>query len=782
MFRGEECFNNHKIEGTLSSNKGICGSIKKCTKKTYKIDKKRLVHKCDEILCKNCDKYVSSDHLCYIKPNVKCPPSMKDTLFVFYDLETRQEKTVSKNKIHEPNLCVYKQCCDKCLDLDNNNCDKCGKRLNVLLGNRCVDEYVSNIITISKKFKKVVVLAHNGKAFDHQFILKYILENTNFTPKLIMRGSQIILMEIENIKFIDSLNYFPMALSALPKAFDLKTTLTKGYFPHLFNTLDNADYIGLYPNIEYYSPDSMKADERDKFLVWFEQCKLNVFDMRKEIIKYCINDVEILSEACLKFRKLLLDSCNVCPFTEATTIASTCNLVYRRNYLKDNQIAIIPKNGYRWVDNQSISAIEWILWEQKLRNIFIKSAATGKEHKVCGLKVDGFCEETKEIFEFHGCFYHGCTKCFLHGRDKALYNDNTSSMNLRYASTLEKTARLRNFGYVVKEMWECDFKNLLTTDEKMELKTNPLLNKTPLNPRDSFYGGRTGNTTMYYKAKDGEQIKYFDVCSLYPYICKYGKFPLGHPTIIIGHEECLKEDLSKINGLIKCSILPPSDLFHPVLPLKQNNKLMFSLCYTCSKVMNQGDCMHTDTERTITNTWVIDEVIKALEMGYRILEIHEIWSYKVEQYSRESNGLFSEMMNKFIKMKQEASGWPSSCNTTEEKNNYIDYFLQNEGVQLDFNCISKNSGLRSVAKLMLNSFWGKFGQKENQSKTQVVKDPIEMYSLLTNPSIEVHNILPVNEETNFVTWQYLDEVNLKYKYLQCQYCVLYYSIGSSEII
>lgn len=43
-------------------------------------------------------------------------------------------------------------------------------------------------------------------------------------------------MQIQNVKFIDSLNYVPMVLSKLPKAFDLKPTLKKGYLPHLFNT------------------------------------------------------------------------------------------------------------------------------------------------------------------------------------------------------------------------------------------------------------------------------------------------------------------------------------------------------------------------------------------------------------------------------------------------------------------------------------------------------------------------------------------------------------------
>lgn len=34
-----------------------------------------------------------------------------------------------------------------------------------------------------------------------------------------------------------------------------------------------------------------------------------------------------------------------------------------------------------------------------------------------------------------------------------------------------------------------------------------------------------------------------------------------------------------------------------------------------------------------------------------------------------------------------------------------------EGIQLDRDNIAKNPALRSIAKLLLNSFWGKFGQR-----------------------------------------------------------------------
>ncbi|KAJ8910600.1 hypothetical protein NQ315_003970 [Exocentrus adspersus] len=75
-----------------------------------------------------------------------------------------------------------------------------------------------------KIFKQVVVIAHNGQAFDHQFILNYTLTSTDLKPELIIRGTKIIMMSLGNVKFLDSLNYFPLNLPKLPQAFGL------GYF------------------------------------------------------------------------------------------------------------------------------------------------------------------------------------------------------------------------------------------------------------------------------------------------------------------------------------------------------------------------------------------------------------------------------------------------------------------------------------------------------------------------------------------------------------------------
>lgn len=701
QFRGLQCYNNHKDQ--------ICHTIRRCESCLQTVRKDRK-HFCGEIFCKTCRKHVPTDHRCFMQPDTR-QPNVNDVIFIFYDLETRQDERIDQDiYLHIPNLCVFDQRCDNCINEKNLYfCQKCGFRRKILKED-VVKSFMEHLLKLRKKFKQVVVIAHNGQAFDHQFLFKYILESTDLKPELIMRGTKIILMQVENVKFIDSLNYFPMKLEALPKAFDLGPELKKGYFPHLFNTRKNENYAGSLPDMKYYSPDSMKEKDRETFLKWYEIHKYDQFDMQRDLVEYCISDVDILTNACLKFREMFLRECNVDPFTEATTIASACNLVYRRNFLIPDTIGLIPKGGYRWRDNQSKLAVQWLVWEEERGGINIQHAAKTKEVILNGVKVDGYCAETRQVFEFHGCYYHGCTSCYPSHRDKPLHENHDETLNSRYESTVAKTERLRHFKYQVFEMWECRFRKMLDENEEIRIMTenHPLLINLPLNPRDAFYGGRTDATKLYYKAKDYEKIKFIDVNSLYPFVCKYGAFGINHPIVYVGDAECRKLDLNITHGLVKCTIVPPQDLYHPVLPVKMNCKLMFILCRTCGEQMIRDvECQHTISQRSLTGVWVISEVVKAVQKGYQITNIHEIWSYNVSQYDRstKTGGLFTEMMDKFIKMKQQASGWPAFCTDQTTKDRYVENFFNSEGIQMEPSQITKNAGLRSLAKLMLNSFW-----------------------------------------------------------------------------
>ena len=85
-----------------------------------------------------------------------------------------------------------------------------------------------------------------------------------------------------------------------------------------------------------------------------------------------------------------------------------------------------------------------------------------------------------------------------------------------------------------------------------------------------------------------------------------------------------------IQGLVKCTVLPPTKLFHPVLPYRYNQKLTFPLCRSCVEGQQQSICHHESVkERALTGTWVSLELKKALALGYTMIEIHCVWHYPV---------------------------------------------------------------------------------------------------------------------------------------------------------
>ncbi|XP_033214080.1 uncharacterized protein LOC117171136 [Belonocnema kinseyi] len=302
------------------------------------------------------------------------------------------------------------------------------------------------------------------------------------------------------------------------------------------------------------------------------------------------------------------------------------------------------------------------------------------------------------------------------------------NMNNRYERTRSLTSKTRRYGYQVTEIWDCDFRRLKKEDKELTqfLKHHPVLKlEKMLNPRDSFYGGRTGNTKCYYEVKDGEIIEYKDVCSLYPFISKIGVFPIGHPTLYDGYEE---------------------------------GKFFTKPNYDLSKV--EGECLHKDeSQRVFEGTWVSLKLKRAIELGYKFIEISEIWQYMIVQYdpSTHKGGLFAAYMNMFLKIKQETTGWPSYCIDEASKVEYLRQYEQAEGIKLDRDKINKNPGLRSVAKLCLNSFWDKFVQRNNLPQTDIVRTKEKLLRMLLKPEIKVRNIVPANKKMLYLCWAYREE-------------------------
>jgi len=144
----------------------------------------------------------------------------------------------------------------------------------------------------------------------------------------------------------------------------------------------------------------------------------------------------------------------------------------------------------------------------------------------------------------------------------------------------------------------------------------------------------------------------------------------------------------------------------------------------------------------------MDEVRLAVEMGYRILEIHEVYEYQVTKYKRETSegGMFVDYINTFLKIKAEASGYHSWVRGPEDEERFIDSFEQSEGVRLDRRSIKFNAAKRGLAKLCLNSMWGKFTERNDRTKTKIITEPRELYGFLATPDIEVTNLVFASDD------------------------------------
>ena len=104
----------------------------------------------------------------------------------------------------------------------------------------------------------------------------------------------------------------------------------------------------------------------------------------------------------------------------------------------------------------------------------------------------------------------------------------------RYERSMTRIEQITRAGHQFKVIWECEFDASKIFEMKPELLTPPIVQHSPLNIRDALYGCRTEAMRLHYKIVENESIQYCDVMSLYPYICKYYKFPIGHPVIHVG--------------------------------------------------------------------------------------------------------------------------------------------------------------------------------------------------------------------------------------------------------
>ena len=136
---------------------------------------------------------------------------------------------------------------------------------------------------------------------------------------------------------------------------------------------------------------------------------------------------------------------------------------------------------------------------------------------------------------------------------------------------------------------------------------------------------------------------------------------------------------------------------------------------------------------------------RRIDEGYCIVQMHEVC-----HFPQKTDTFF----NTFAKIKLEASGYAKNCVRNEQKQWYVNDILENQGIQLDPTKIAYNPGLRALAKLMLNSFWGKVAQRSNLVKTEQIDNLQVFFDCLTSDEITVFDADLVSDEILEIRYEY----------------------------
>jgi superfamily II DNA or RNA helicase len=112
-----------------------------------------------------------------------------------------------------------------------------------------------------------------------------------------------------------------------------------------------------------------------------------------------------------------------------------------------------PNNNY-FAKNYSQKAIDWLNFLMQIKKIYISHAENGNEFQIpeTSYRADGYCKETNTIYEFYGCYWHGCPICY-------------KTYSNKYQQLIIRENKIMNLGYNLIFIWECTWDTIILSSE-----------------------------------------------------------------------------------------------------------------------------------------------------------------------------------------------------------------------------------------------------------------------------------------------------------------------------
>lgn len=699
------------------------------------------------------------DHVCYIQKPDELKIGDEKSIYV-YDMECAQIFDPIKNVfVHKVNLvCVRRAYPDASGDCDRHHF-------------LTLTEFMEYIMKQDKQNR--TYLAHNGSKYDVQFIMQYLEKNLiphSFvpTPSSMHAYLSVTIAFGGSVQstFIDFRHFMPGSLKNIGLSFGL--SVAKGDFPHHFNNGYNDTFVGALPATDdeedFWCLKSKRCQEDiDEFYAWHAEqsliyctcpsyideegwedhmclCFKKKWSFQEEILRYCWLDVDVLAEACVKYRDNALqfgvnEECNegwisqgIDPFQYLTIPQLALNLLLAGSPEEERICITLPKHRRERVP----AALGWM--ERKMDELDLEILHVGNSHReyYCPRSeryLDGVTSnrnQRKHIFVCLNCTFHACPECFY---EEIQMGESHPSRPGTYSHVFADTEKFTKslLGYYGVAQCHIVWEHQLA---ELNLSTYELQLGNVMKERDMFYGGRTEVFSPYVNSEryENEEIKYHDVCSLYPYVCAFKPLPTGHPEHYVGKHIDITR-LTNLNhsdpyfGFVRCTIIPNNRDIIGFLPHRdsKSGRLEFPLY-------------------EMTGSWGTEELRVALESGYRIQMVYEVYHWPAEE---RSSTLLRGYVSFFLRMKQEAEGWRklgASCDSPseEEKEAVQERVFQESGciARIRPDKVEKNAVRRQMAKLFLNSLWGKFCQKPHSESYTVIHGRQQFYELWGNTNLD----------------------------------------------
>lgn len=601
---------------------------------------------------------------------------------------------------------------------------------------------------LTPEYNKYHVFAHNGSSFDCVFVVNALTKLASLkegyrtdkgilyvnSNKSLTKGNRFMRLQVffsyvpvvdgvhmkpknnQYVVFRDSCLLFPRTLREFAKSMDVE--IGKGFFPYRLNGLvigNHAVEVD-FPEKEVFDVGKSYQGEFDawyeKELVRLNGRKYRVWD---EMVKYCVQDTVALLSSLHKFREafLLISDSEVDPLA-FNTAASFAQAVFLSRYAppvgKNTSICLLNEPRKVKKTESEKEYMRFILGTKPDEQLVYGVSIGDYVPTLCTVKGTEI-----KVYEFKSCHWNAHDCSFL-----ATSRDH--KWRKKHAKNIDSFIKSVDDISIQPAMWECEWREFKKKNNALKRlwETTGAGDKFGI---DIFKvnGGVTEVYANMYTCADDEEIVCFDVVSEYPSVQKYCPFPIGAikykefkahdlPDFIqsmlesqelITHATHLSTTVKpkvKYFGMFHVRVTPPLELFAPVIAVLWNDKRYFSLCSLCAKSENQEKCDHSNTERSFWVTLTTADIVLALRYGYTINEVSEGWfcpessvDWNGGDYSLRSEcyEFFGTYVDELIKIKQEAG-------------------------------LNGNKALREVAKLLLNSLWGKIGQRLAYSKKEVI--------------------------------------------------------------